>query len=311
MSNLSSGRSSSAQMKYTPNGVATSSGKTSGSNIGSTSGISANQAGHRVTSRGGELSQSNPSPVEQAWVVFGVGPGDMPRVDQIGNGDLATDVKFLKQLRVRHNELRGGWLLQYFSFDQLRCWDLMKVGFRRYLYLHFVNPLQFGKVRLTISQAILAGVEMPTSREYVYRPRPPKATAKDDQVTHRLRVMTLVCLEPCLRGRFSWFTRHKCNPLLDGTKDFLDMIPKRKKASLLHVYDRSEPYVWGIQARYGRCRKRVWICRILMLCPTFAFGGYWLVEHENDLQGAVALTMVAIATMMLFDSVTTSLPARY
>lgn len=145
---------------------------------------------------------------------------------------------------------------------------------------------------------------MPTSREYVYRPRPPKASAKDDLVRHRFRVMTHVCLEPCLRGKLSWLTSHTCNPLMDGITDFVDMIPKRKKPSKLHVHDRNEPYIWGIQARYSRCRKRVWICRLLILCPTVAFGGYWLFYHKYDLQGAVALTTVAIALMMLLDSIT-------
>jgi hypothetical protein len=161
---------------------------------------------------------------------------------------------------------------------------------------------------LTSVQAVLEGVEMPTSREYVYRPRPPRVTAMDHGVRHRLRVMTYVCLGPCLLGKLPWLTRHNCNPILDSTAEFLDMIPKRKKESRLHVHDRNEPYVWGIQARYGRCRKRVWTFRLLMLCPTVGFWAYWLVNHKNDLQGAAVVTTVAIALMMLFDSATIRSP---
>jgi hypothetical protein len=124
-SSQASGTTSSAQMKYTPSNTTSNSGRTSASTTGFTGGVGANQSSARVIPSGSAFSQKTSSPAKPSWVVFGIGPGDWPRVDQIGNEDLATDLKFLKQLRSRHKQLRGR-LLQFFDFYQLQTWDLVK-----------------------------------------------------------------------------------------------------------------------------------------------------------------------------------------
>jgi hypothetical protein len=109
-------------------------------------------------------------------------------------------------------------------------------------------------------------------------------------------------------GYYPWLTGHKCNPIPADSTDFIDRIPKRIKESRLHVNDPSERYVWGIQARYDRCQKRIWAFRFLILCPTIGIFGYWLRTHKDDLQGAAVVTGIVIALIVLFDTSTTAQP---
>lgn len=97
--------------------------------------------GARTNGTGSSTSGTQPNNDANAraspglWLAFGVwGPQITVRLDQIDKHALASDQLFLRELRRRHDKLRG-WLRLYFSFQCLKYWEFSKAGLPLSLYV--------------------------------------------------------------------------------------------------------------------------------------------------------------------------------
>ncbi|KAF2010657.1 hypothetical protein BU24DRAFT_62551 [Aaosphaeria arxii CBS 175.79] len=219
-------------------------------------------------------------------VFFGVdGPRKTPETDRIEDHDLQSDPVFLRRLNRRHRELRG-WLRWCFSFWRLNHWEFVK----------------FERVLLKPDRAIVRRVDLPSSSDYEYSPRPPEVTPEHPGISqHEFEIIVQLCLEPCILS--SWPSLHDCLSVSENATAILSRLPKRKNKTTLPLPDPDDRHFWGIQARYSVSALRVLLIHVIILAATFGLWGWWQSNHPDDLQGAaVPLTVAAVLLSMFWGS---------
>jgi hypothetical protein len=251
------------------------------------------QAGGNIsiqpTSANSQTTQSslvnNSAYNKQLWVNFGVdGSWTSTELDQLGGLHLVSDAAFLRNLSRRHHEIRG-WFRHYFSFRIISYWEF----------------LRFKRLPLLPPQTIDVEADLPTSSDYEYDPRPPRATRDKPGITkHEFEVYVRLCLDPCWLS--SLLIPHKCRTVGDSAVDIVDKIPKYKK--LLEQRAQGDEHVWGIRARYVVSGVRVVALHIAILCISFGVWIWWQWKHPDDLQGAAVALTAAFLLISTFWSAT-------
>ena len=137
------------------------------------------------------------------------------------------------------------------------------------------------------------GYDLPSSSDYEYSPRKPKA--QDPPITpHEFQMVLSVCTENCPLRYI-----HRCRL---GSKATLGLskIPKRLKEWEYKAATPDNELAWGLEACHKICALRVLMYNTLLLIVPYGFWAYWQGVHPKDMQNASVPTTVAVSMITLF-----------
>lgn len=137
--------------------------------------------------------------------------------------------------------------------------------------------------------------DLPTDPEYVYEPRPPKATNPPIS-RHEFAMHLNACEPPC---RWSYF--HECMPLL-GNSSAIGCTPKRRRIFATVSNNNTDVYAWGLEAKHVISAAYVVLYHLIMFAIPFGLWGWWIKGHPEDLQGASVPVTVVLGLLSVFWS---------
>lgn len=135
--------------------------------------------------------------------------------------------------------------------------------------------------------------DLPTQQDYQYSPHAGTTNVKNPPISpHLFQALFYTCQFPC-----NWPIPHDCLQPPTGAKN-IERIPKRVKC---FERDQTSP-IWGLEAVFAVSPARVLIYHCIMVAGPFAFFGWWLKAHPDDLQNASIPVTIVLGVLSLFWS---------